>query len=74
MADLEKEGMKNSLEGKAKEAKGKIKDAVGGLSGDDEMQAEGKVDQVTGKVQDAVGKAERNTARNVRDMKDNDRP
>jgi uncharacterized protein YjbJ (UPF0337 family) len=71
---LEKEGLKDSLAGKAREVKGKIKDAMGGLTGDSDTQVEGKVDEVTGKVQDAWGKTERNTAQNMRDMKDEDRP
>jgi len=47
------------MKGTAKEIKGKAKDALGGLTGDTEMQIEGKVDQATGKVQNAIGKAER---------------
>ena len=40
-------------------AKGRVKDAVGGLTGDGRLQLEGKLDQAKGKVQDAVGKVER---------------
>ena len=57
--DLTQRGTENSLEGKGKDAKGKVKDAVGGLTGDSSLQAEGKMDQAKGKVQDAVGKAQR---------------
>ena len=56
---LTEDGIENSVEGKAKEMKGRVKDAAGGLTGDTEMQVEGKIDQATGKVQNAFGKAER---------------
>jgi uncharacterized protein YjbJ (UPF0337 family) len=36
---------------------GKIKDAVGGLTGDSKMQAEGKAEQVSGQVRNAYGSA-----------------
>lgn len=32
---------------------------MGGLTGDESLQAEGKMDQAKGKVQDTLGKAER---------------
>jgi uncharacterized protein YjbJ (UPF0337 family) len=39
------------------EAKGRIKEAAGDLTGDKELQREGKVDQAAGKTKDAVDKA-----------------
>ena len=39
--------------------KGKLKDALGGLTGDTSLQGEGKMDQLKGKVQDTFGKAQR---------------
>ncbi|AOX17357.1 CsbD family protein [Kozakia baliensis] len=38
-------------EGLLDEAKGRVKDAAGGLTGDAKMQAEGKVDQLSGMAQ-----------------------
>lgn len=64
---LEREGMKDSLEGKSKVAKGRVKDAVGGLTGDGSLQLEGKLDQAKGKIQDAVGKVERKLGRSRRE-------
>ena len=52
-------GIDHSVEGKADDLKGKVKDAWGGLTGDSSLQAEGKIDQAKGKVKDAFGKAER---------------
>ena len=57
--DLTQDGLENSAEGKTTHAKGHIKDAVGGLTGNDSLQSEGKMDQAKGKVQDALGKVER---------------
>jgi uncharacterized protein YjbJ (UPF0337 family) len=61
--ELEKDGLINSVKGKATEAKGKIKDAAGGLTGNTGLQAEGKVDQLGGKIRNAVGNAERKLAK-----------
>jgi uncharacterized protein YjbJ (UPF0337 family) len=52
-------GIEDSAEGKAKDLKGKIKDAAGSLTGDNSLEAEGKLDQLKGKTQDAFGKVER---------------
>jgi uncharacterized protein YjbJ (UPF0337 family) len=57
--DLTSDGLENSAKGKSTHAKGHIKDAVGGLTGDSSLQGEGKLDQVKGKIQDAFGKGER---------------
>lgn len=65
--DLETRGIDNSLEGKAKNLKGRVKDAAGSLTGDRQMEAEGKWDQVKGKVQDKVGEAQRRIDRSTRD-------
>jgi uncharacterized protein YjbJ (UPF0337 family) len=37
------------------DAKGRVKEAAGDLTDDDDLKREGKVDQATGKVKDAVG-------------------
>ncbi|WP_262312912.1 CsbD family protein [Acidiphilium sp. AL] len=47
----------DEIKGTAKDAAGKIKDAVGGLAGDEELQAEGKADQIAGKAQKFYGAA-----------------
>ena len=41
----------------ADDAKGKVKEAAGDLTGDKSMQREGKVDQASGTVKDKVGDA-----------------
>jgi uncharacterized protein YjbJ (UPF0337 family) len=39
------------------DAKGRLKEAAGDLTGDDDLKREGKVDQATGAVKDGVEKA-----------------
>jgi uncharacterized protein YjbJ (UPF0337 family) len=41
----------------ADEAKGRIKEAAGDLTGDKDLQREGKVDQAAGKAKSAVDEA-----------------
>ena len=45
------------IKGAATNIGGKVKDAVGGLTGDTKTQAEGKMDQATGQLQNTVGSA-----------------
>ena len=44
------------MSGEGDEAKGRIKQAVGDLTDDDDMKREGKVDEASGKVKDGVDK------------------
>jgi uncharacterized protein YjbJ (UPF0337 family) len=44
-------------DGTADDAKGRIKEAAGDLTNDQDLKNEGKVDQATGTVKDAVGDA-----------------
>jgi len=44
-------------DGKFDDAKGRVKEAAGSLTGDESLKNEGKVDQATGTVKDKVGKA-----------------
>ena len=65
--DLFEEGVENSMRGKGKDLKGRLKDAAGGLTGDSEMQAEGKWDRLKGKVQDKVGEFQRDLGEESRE-------
>lgn len=38
------------MSGKSDEVKGRVKEAVGALTGDDKLKNEGKIDQASGKV------------------------
>jgi uncharacterized protein YjbJ (UPF0337 family) len=50
---------KNERDGKVDQAKGKVKQAVGTLTGDKKLTAEGHVDETVGKVEAAVGRTRR---------------
>jgi uncharacterized protein YjbJ (UPF0337 family) len=50
---------RNERNGKVDQAKGKLKQAVGILTGDDDLKAEGQVDETVGKVEAAVGRTSR---------------
>ena len=60
---------KDRVEGAAKQAKGKLKETVGKVTGDAKTEAEGKADKTEGKVQNTVGgikdKDTRSTRRQV---------
>jgi uncharacterized protein YjbJ (UPF0337 family) len=71
--DMKKQGFKDSLEGKGDKLKGHIKDAAGGLTGDDELQIRGKIDELKGKVKDTIGKAERKIDESSKGFSDSDR-
>ena len=43
---------KDRIKGAAQNAKGKVKEAAGDLTGDDSLKNEGKVDRAEGKVKD----------------------
>jgi uncharacterized protein YjbJ (UPF0337 family) len=44
-------------DGDKDEAKGRVKEAAGSLTGDDSLKDEGKVDRASGTVKDKVGDA-----------------
>ena len=46
---------KDRIEGSAEQAKGKIKEVAGKVTGDSKLETEGNADQVAGKVQNTVG-------------------
>jgi uncharacterized protein YjbJ (UPF0337 family) len=63
--DLMNDGLEDQLEGTGKDLKGRVKDAAGGLLGDQSLQNEGKLDRLKGKIQDTFGKAEEDVGRNL---------
>lgn len=46
---------KDRIEGSAQQAKGKVKGAVGNLTGDSKLKSEGQADQLKRKVKNAIG-------------------
>jgi len=56
-------GIENNAEGALDNLKGKVKDGIGGLTGDSSLQAEGKLDQAKGKLKDKLGDVQRDLGR-----------
>ena len=56
--NLRSDGLKNQVKGAAKEASGKVRNAVGGLTGDTSEQLKGKAKEIEGKAQRKVGEAQ----------------
>jgi uncharacterized protein YjbJ (UPF0337 family) len=52
---------KTERNGKADQAKGKVKQLVGTLTGNDELNAEGHVDETVGKIETAIGRTRSKT-------------
>jgi uncharacterized protein YjbJ (UPF0337 family) len=57
--DLERDGLENQVKGTFKEGEGKLRNAVGGLTGDSSEQLKGKAQELKGKAQRKLGDAER---------------
>lgn len=57
--NMQGDGVENSIQGKGKDLKGRVKGAAGSLTGDSSLEAEGKMDRVEGKIQEKVGDMQR---------------
>lgn len=62
--------MNNSdeFEGKGKQIKGKIKDKVGEITGDRDLEAEGEAEHIEGDVQEGFGTARRKVGNVIEDV------
>lgn len=56
--DLDREGMEDQVKGAGKEFKGKVRNSIGGLTGDSSEQIKGKAEELKGKVQRKIGETE----------------
>jgi len=56
---------KDQVKGRAEQAKGKVKDVAGDLTGNTRLESEGKADQLKGKARASVGDAKRKVGRTV---------
>jgi uncharacterized protein YjbJ (UPF0337 family) len=54
-----KSGTKDNAEGKMYQVNGKIKETVGKVVGNNDLEAEGKVEKLVGKVRENLGKVEK---------------
>jgi uncharacterized protein YjbJ (UPF0337 family) len=46
---------KDRIEGSAEQAKGKVKEVAGKVTGDAKLESEGKAQKIAGKVQNTIG-------------------
>jgi uncharacterized protein YjbJ (UPF0337 family) len=60
----------DEIEGKLDQAKGSIKETVGRVVNDGELEAEGQGDRVGGKVQEGFGTAKRKVGEAIEDIGD----
>jgi uncharacterized protein YjbJ (UPF0337 family) len=67
--NMTERGVDNNLRGTGNDLKGRVKDAAGGLTGDNQLQAEGKWDKLKGKAQNAVGDIQRRIGRETDEPK-----
>jgi uncharacterized protein YjbJ (UPF0337 family) len=63
--DLGTDGLENQVKGAGKEAQGKVRNAVGGLTGDTSEQLKGKAKEMEGKAQRKIGEKENDIDRNT---------
>ncbi len=61
---------RDELNGKAEAAKGKVKQAVGHLTDDQDLHDEGVVDEVEGEAQETIGRARRKVGETIEDIGD----
>jgi uncharacterized protein YjbJ (UPF0337 family) len=59
---------KDELKGKAEAVKGKVKQAAGDLTDDEQLRDEGVVDEVAGDTQAALGRAKRKVGEAIEDV------
>ena len=52
-------GAKDEVAGKIHEVKGAVKEKVGKLTNDPELEAKGKVEKVAGKIQSKIGQVKK---------------
>ena len=58
----------DEIKGKAKKIKGKVKDKVGEVTGNRELEEEGEVEYVEGSFQEGAGKLRRKAGEAVEDI------
>ncbi len=59
---------RDEMEGKAKDLKGRMKEAAGDLADDEKLKNEGAAEQVEGQVQDTMGRGRRKAGELIEDI------
>lgn len=70
MDNLKKESVEQEIKGIGQQIKGKVKEGVGKVTNDPDLEADGNLDQVAGRIREKVGE----TGRKVSDALDPDKP
>jgi len=61
---------KDELEGKWEQTKGAVKDKVGEITNDPELESEGEAQRAGGDIQETYGKAKRKVGETIEDIGD----
>lgn len=61
---------RDELEGKTEKVKGKVKQAAGDLTDDEQLHDEGVADEAAGEVQDTFGRGKRKVGEAIEDLGD----
>ncbi len=61
---------KDEIDGKTEQLKGKVKQATGDLTDDDQLHDEGVADEAAGKVQEGFGRGRRKLGEAIEDIAD----
>ncbi len=61
---------REEMEGKAEAVKGRVKQATGDLTGNEDLKNEGIADEAAGKTQDTIGRGRRKLGDAVEDLGD----
>jgi uncharacterized protein YjbJ (UPF0337 family) len=61
---------RDELEGKAEAVKGRVKQAAGDLSDNEDLKNEGVADEAAGKTQDLIGRGRRKVGEALEDLGD----
>ena len=59
---------KDEVQGKVDQFKGRVKESVGTVNGNEKLRQEGQDDQVVGKVQETLGTAHRKVGEAVQEL------
>lgn len=59
---------RDELEGKGEKIKGKLKQATGDLTGDEQLHDEGLADEAAGDVQESLGRGRRKVGEAIEDL------
>lgn len=70
MDEFRKKSVDEQIAGKGESMKGKVKEGLGKLTGDEDLEAEGEIEQGEGQVRQKIGKAGRAASDVVERVKD----